>query len=96
MKSGGQHDGWATHSAKAAAAPGRSLSTSLTCCEALLCHQSVIPGRFVLQVFPDARSRNARLGFALIYPDRHGRNVMRVVRVSPLHCASGHLTPVLS
>ncbi len=34
-------------------------------------------------MFPDARSRNARLGFALIYPDRHGRNVMRVVRIAP-------------
>ena len=41
-----------------------------------------------MQVFPDARARNARLGFALIYPDRNGRNVMRVVR----GCFHMHLT----
>lgn len=33
----------------------------------------------VQEVQPAARSPNARLSFAFIYPDRRGRNVMRVV-----------------
>ncbi len=34
----------------------------------------------VKEVNPQARHRNCRLSFAFVYPDRHGRNVMRKVR----------------
>lgn len=33
----------------------------------------------VKEVLPDARQRQSRMGFALIYPDRNGRNIMRIV-----------------
>ena len=34
----------------------------------------------VKEVQPAARRSTARLDFALVYPDKKGRNVMRVVR----------------
>ena len=34
-----------------------------------------------MQVQPAARSPTSRMGFALVYPDRRGHNVMRVVRI---------------
>ncbi|KAF2313198.1 hypothetical protein GH714_009729 [Hevea brasiliensis] len=33
----------------------------------------------VKEVAPEARRRNARLSFAFVYPDKHGRFVLRVV-----------------
>ncbi|KAI5065824.1 hypothetical protein GOP47_0018448 [Adiantum capillus-veneris] len=33
----------------------------------------------VTEVAPEARRKNARLSFALVYPDRRGRNVIRTV-----------------
>lgn len=33
----------------------------------------------VKEVAPEARRRNAKLSFALVYPDRHGRFVLREV-----------------
>eukprot|EP00250_Pteridium_aquilinum_P009589 c18775_g1_i1 orf=60-626(-) len=33
----------------------------------------------VKEVAPEARRRNARLSFALVYPDRRGRNIVRTV-----------------
>lgn len=38
----------------------------------------------VKEVAPEARRRNAKLSFALVYPDRHGRFVLREVSISLL------------
>lgn len=39
----------------------------------------------VKEVQPAARRSTARLDFALVYPDKKGRNVMRVVRFTCLY-----------
>lgn len=41
----------------------------------------------VKEVQPAARRSTARLEFALVYPDKRGRNVMRVVRRDLTACA---------
>ena len=41
---------------------------------AATCSQAVL-----LQVNPAAKRMNARLEFSFVYPDKRGRNVMRVV-----------------
>lgn len=35
----------------------------------------------VKEIQPDAKQKNARLAFALVYPDRRGKNVMRQVGI---------------
>lgn len=40
----------------------------------------------VKEVAPEARRRNAKLSFALVYPDRHGRFVVREVSLSLYAC----------
>ena len=40
----------------------------------------------VKEVQPAARRSTARLDFALVYPDKRGRNVMRVVSATEWQC----------
>lgn len=44
----------------------------------------------VKEVQPAARRSTARLDFALVYPDKRGRNVMRVVRAPGFAAAHAH------
>lgn len=62
-------------------------------CMSLLSHHghlwhmmaACFPNAVCMQVNPAAKRMNARLEFSFVYPDKRGRNVMRVVGPPSLH-----------
>ena len=61
---------------------------TLECCQTKASCNQMAPScshAVSLQVNPAAKRMNARLEFSFVYPDKRGRNVMRVVSLQSLH-----------